>query len=102
MARLNDDLILKRPDGCDVAERCLECPLSECRYESPTRWSQRLRQAKDYDISQRCGSGQSVAEIAASMGMSRRTVLKARYRYELEQPEFTPEELQALLLLVYT
>ena len=98
--RLSQGQILRRADGCDVAERCVECPLRVCRFDlSGNEWQVRLRQVRDLAVNRRCAEGESMAEIAPSIGISEREVYRARARHRSERPDFTDEEVEALLPL---
>lgn len=62
--------------GCDVASRCLECPLPRCRYEV-TGGLRALRNAKrNPEIVRRYRAGERADEIAVALGVSRRTVCR--------------------------
>jgi len=73
------------PDGCDVHPHCLECPLPECKYDSPgwyERWKRGQRDEKIVDaISDK---GLLVGQVAEEHGLSERTIMRivARYRNE--------------------
>ena len=99
MARLNEGAFLQWPDGCDVAQRCLECPLQVCRFDGPKSFQVRLRQVRDLVIYRRHRAGECVPDIARSMGLHVRTAWRALASYERERPEFTPAEVGALLPL---
>ena len=99
MTRLNEHAFLHWPDGCDVAERCLECPLQVCRFDGPKSFQVRLRQVRDLVIYRRHRAGECVADIVRSMGLHERTAWRALARHQRERPEFTPAEMEALLPL---
>lgn len=66
-----------RDEGCEVASRCLECPLPACRYEFP-RGIQDIQQGQRYAaIRSRRAEGASHAAISAELGVSLRTVQRA-------------------------
>ena len=60
-------------DGCDVDSKCLECPLSSCLYDGVLP-----RQRVPYGSQPRAvelrDMGRSALEIAATLGISRRSV----------------------------
>ena len=73
MARQNIEPI------CEVADDCLECPLSRCRYDDPA-WFQSLRQnrralAVFFAMG---GDGLDVRQMADRLGVTKRTVYRIR------------------------
>lgn len=74
------------PDnGCDLAPRCLECPLPACRYEMLPKqgaaWvlAERIQRLID--------QGLTADQVAADLGISRRTVFRVRrQRREMALP----------------
>jgi len=66
---------VKYPDtGCEVAPACLSCPLEVCIHDSHGQAKVRLR---DLRIAKAGGTNR---EIAATVGVSVRTVCRARAR----------------------
>ncbi len=62
--------------GCEAAPSCLECPLAMCKYDDPG-WDKRLAKAKrDAEIMKQRQAGIGIDRIAASTGVSRRTVYR--------------------------
>lgn len=62
-------------DGCEVASKCVECPLLMCRYEYPTG----LRGLRNLDRNKNIREMApltSVTAIAAELGISKRTVFR--------------------------
>ena len=64
-------------DGCDVAPRCVECPLEECKYvvSSKQRWELRNGE-RNALIRAAAASGAKRQEIAAAAGLNLRTIHK--------------------------
>ena len=94
--------ILRQPDGCDVADRCVDCPLRECRFEDRSRWAKRRRQAQDVAIAQLISIGVPAATIATHRNTTERTIYRALERVRQEHPDFTPGELHAILRTITT
>ena len=63
-------------DGCDIAPRCLECPLPACRYDLPPKVAGAL--LREAELRQLLISGLSVPAAATAMGVSRRTGFRLR------------------------
>ena len=63
-------------DGCEVAPRCLACPLERCRYEEPNgiRTVRVRERAADIRALQR--EGLTNAGVMARMGITRRTLYR--------------------------
>lgn len=62
------------PDnGCEVAPRCLECPLPRCKYDDPL-W--RLHQRDQQIMALWKRSFMTIPELAASTGMSERSIFR--------------------------
>lgn len=65
-----------RDDGCEIAPRCLECPLPACRYDlPPKRAGALLREAQLREL---LASGLTADQAAIKMGVSRRTVFRLK------------------------
>jgi hypothetical protein len=65
--------------GCEVAPRCLECPLPRCRYDEPGGLRGLLNRDRDRRIAElRSASGGRVPvdELAGRFKVSRRTVFR--------------------------
>ncbi len=80
MTMLNRDWALNIPpdEGCAVWRTCLSCPLPQCVYESrgeTLRGAYAIR--RWLDAAALAAEGQTVAEIAATLGMDKRTVYRA-------------------------
>ena len=79
--------------GCEVADSCLECPLSRCKFDDMQwfikyrRMARELRMAADiYD------EGLSIAQAAERFSVTPRTVLRVLRRCRYALCELTPEE----------
>lgn len=76
-------------DGCDVAPKCLECPLAECRYvtnecscgatfaEENRLAGHRLHCQRDISIAQAYAEGATIDALAARFSVHRRSVYRA-------------------------
>jgi hypothetical protein len=66
-----------RDTGCDLYPSCLHCPLVRCRYEDPGGAAAILRVGRDASITRLAfDEGMSVDELAATFGLSRRTIFR--------------------------
>lgn len=64
-------------DGCEVAPKCLECPLPKCRYDVQGGAKTMLNDVRDAEIARlRLDAGLSIDEIAQRFGVTRRTVYR--------------------------
>ena len=64
------------PDnGCEVAPKCLECPLPVCRYEEPGGLRAILNFDRDDRIREKHGT-MSAASLAQEEGVSKRTLYR--------------------------
>jgi len=75
-----------RDEGCELADSCLNCPLSKCIYDEPggrQRWLKRQRDRQIVRLFTTEGKG--VKELASMFGLSQRTVQRA-----LKNPLLTP------------
>ncbi len=62
-------------EGCDLSPSCLECPFPRCRYDEQAEGRQTAKVLRDNEIMmQRNLAGGSVAELARTFGVSKRTV----------------------------
>lgn len=65
------------PDtGCSFSPRCTECPLPACRYEMPPKVAGTI--AREMQVTELEARGLTVKQIAAAMGVTRRTVFRLR------------------------
>ena len=63
--------------GCDLYPTCLHCPLPRCRYEDPGGARAMLRPSRDASIRRLSHQqGFTVEQVAAALGVSRRTVFR--------------------------
>lgn len=66
--------------GCSMAPSCLRCPFARCRYDLEGRVSVKSRKITERHaaILDLDAAGATVEEIAAHLGVSRRTVFRVR------------------------
>lgn len=61
--------------GCDLFPACLKCPLPRCRYDEQAGGRRAATRLRDKELlRQRRLAGKSIAELAESFGVSKRTV----------------------------
>lgn len=65
-----------RDDGCEMAPRCLECPLPRCRYDLPPKRAGALM--REAELRLLLDQGLSLDDAAARMGVSRRTIFRLK------------------------
>lgn len=65
-----------RDTGCELAPACLECPLEICKYDDPHWGKRNLKARRNEEIVNLRAGGMSVAQIAATMDTSERTVYR--------------------------
>ena len=63
-------------DGCEVAPKCLECPLPKCRYDVRGGARTMLNEVRDAEIARLRGEGWSPDDLAARYSVTRRTVFR--------------------------
>ena len=68
--------------GCSLHPSCLSCPLPKCRYDDPGWLTREARDNRNVLILQRYRAGEGVTVIAASVGLSKRTIHRAVQRAE--------------------
>ena len=62
-------------EGCDLFPSCLHCPLPRCRYDEELGGKYVAKRLRDSELlKQRIRTGKSVAELAESFGLSKRTI----------------------------
>ena len=66
--------------GCEVAPRCLACPLPVCKYDDPGWLRRENRHDRDIEILQQRDEGLPVPDIARRFGVSARTVHRVLQR----------------------
>ena len=71
------------PDrGCEVAPKCLECPLPQCKYDDPAGYLRQQRHQRDTrmfeEMKQR---GLTFVEVAKLYGVAERTVYRISRRH---------------------
>lgn len=66
---------LYHDDGCEVAPRCLECPLPQCKYDNPRWYQVEMRRRRDQRVLKAHRTrGLSVTQLAHRFAVSERTV----------------------------
>jgi len=66
-------------DGCEVAPKCLECPLPQCKHDDP--WGYRRHQLKQRDcriLEEMEQKDLSVGEAAKIFGVTTRTIRRMK------------------------
>lgn len=63
-------------DGCEVAPRCLECPLAVCRYDERPETSPRQENHIRIKAEAYLRVGLTASAVAVIVGVSRRTVFR--------------------------
>lgn len=68
------------PDGCpDLGiPSCLTCPLPQCRYDMESKQAAML--LRDRPVADLLAGGRSAEDVAAALGISRRSVYRAKRR----------------------
>lgn len=65
-----------RDDGCEIAPKCLECPLPQCRYDLPPKRAGALM--REAELRRLLAEGLTADEAAVRMGVSRRTIFRLK------------------------
>jgi DNA-binding NarL/FixJ family response regulator len=60
--------------GCEVAPKCLKCPLPVCKYDHPAAMRLLQRQWKDAEIMRAINSGLSVQQTAKQFSLTAHTI----------------------------
>ena len=71
------------PDhGCEVAPKCLECPLPQCRYDDPRGYLRQQHRQKDAQLLEEMKHrGLSADEAAELFGVTTRTIFRVSRRH---------------------
>ena len=65
-------------EGCDLYPSCLRCPLPHCRHDCRAEGRRPVTRLRDEQLlRQRKLAGKSIAELARTFGVSKRTVQRA-------------------------
>jgi hypothetical protein len=80
-----------RDDGCEIAPRCLECPLPQCRYDLPPKRAGAL--LREAELRRLLAEGLTADEAAERMGVSRRTIFRLK-RYAATNAVVMPLQLR--------
>jgi transposase-like protein len=74
--------------GCELHSRCLTCPLERCRYDVAGGLHQLRTAGRDREVlSLHAAAGLTVDDIAARVGISRRTVFRILARHRATKEE---------------
>jgi hypothetical protein len=66
-----------RDTGCNLAPRCLDCPLPRCRYDEPGGARRLLTETRDEEIVRRRATDRlPIDTLAQQYGLSRRSVFR--------------------------
>ncbi len=66
-----------RDDGCEVAPKCLNCPLPQCKYDDPGWMQRQRRQRRDLEVlAVRARERLTVPQLARRFAVSQRTVFR--------------------------
>ena len=77
---------LPKDTGCEVAPKCLECPLPQCRYDDPGWFQRHKNDERDRGIiSALRQDGLSVTQAVYRFGISRRTVVRIQRRMDSQR-----------------
>lgn len=92
------EILGRRQDGCEVSDRCLECPLSQCRFDDEGGFVRQVRLAWDLELV-RVGREEhlTVVELAGRFGLTERTVYRVYSRVWGIEDSFSEGERLALL-----
>ncbi len=81
------DEVHYQDEGCDLYPACLRCPLPCCRYDEPGRLQRDARLGRDREVLRLVReNGHSPNELAASYGVSVRTVYRILKRHAGHMP----------------
>jgi len=77
-----------RDDGCEVAPRCLQCPLAQCKYDDPGWLQREQRQRRDSEVQAvRVRERLTVPQLARRFALSQRTVFRILKRGQFDSQE---------------
>jgi hypothetical protein len=78
--------IIYRDEGCDLFPSCLKCPLPRCRHDEEARGRRPSKLLRNERIMMEQASGaKTVAELARTFGVSKRTIQRVIRRSSSEQ-----------------
>ena len=67
--------------GCEIAPKCLECPLPQCKHDDPSGYVRGLTQRRDARILEEMEQrGLSVDAAAQVFGVTVRTIFRVKAR----------------------
>ena len=87
-------------NGCEVSSKCLECPLTQCRYDDFETFEAMKRFAKDYlIINYMRRYNLSVLKTAKKFGVTERTIFRIMARVKKTSWDVTGPDMKLLLEL---
>ena len=80
--------------GCEVSPRCVDCPLSRCKWDDLDWYRDGLRRGADFLTAQAIErEGLSPAQAAARFGTTKRTIFRIRRRCRQVSSGLTPQDI---------
>jgi len=67
-------------EGCEFANSCLSCPFTRCIYDEPGGKQHFIKRLRNQEILRLYTSGKEIEELAATFGVSQRTIQRALKR----------------------
>jgi AraC-like DNA-binding protein len=67
-------------EGCEFADSCLNCPFARCIYDEPGGKQHFIKRLRNQEILRLYTDGKEIEELAATFGISQRTVQRALKR----------------------
>ena len=88
-------------NGCEVSSKCLECPLSQCKYDDAWAFDEMRRHVKDlYLCTLIQTQNLSVNEAAKRLKVTERTIFRTMARVRKSKIDNTLPDIQILLDVV--
>ena len=85
-------------NGCEVSSKCLECPLSQCKYDDAWAFDEMRRYVKDFFICDLMKTENlSVDETALKLGVTSRTIFRTMARIKKSKMNTNSPDIQILL-----
>ena len=63
-------------DGCEVAPRCLQCPLPQCKYDAGAGSRRLVNGPRDSEIRQLRADGAKVKSLAQRFSLTQRSIFR--------------------------
>jgi hypothetical protein len=67
-------------EGCEFASSCLSCPFTRCIYDEPGGKQHFIKRLRNQEILRLYADGKEIEELAATFGVSQRTIQRALKR----------------------